>query len=113
MRKNMLKIAIICLSIAVIVSIYGTCYSVDQPIVGLTFTHIENGQAWQLHFTAESRPIGLVDFVADGKIMGTRIYLAYEKNGQYIIVVPNVATFWMVGENLYYPELNMTFYLDK
>ena len=113
MRKNMLKIAIICMSIAVIVSIYGTCYSAGQPIAGQSFTHIENGHVWQLHFVVGAAPIGLVEFIADGEIMATKIYLAYEKNGQYFIVIPNIAVFQVVNENLYYPVIGMTFYLDK
>jgi len=112
MDKN-LRIAIIFLSIAIILSIYGICYSAGQPVAKLTFTHIEGDQIWQLHFTTESAPIGLVDFITNGKIMGTKVYLIYENNGQYIIIVPNIAIFQIVGENVYCPELNIMFYLDK
>lgn len=108
MKKNILIIVIILLSVC----LCGICHS-SSVVYKKTFTHIECDQIWQIRFTDEAMPIGLVDFINTGKLMKTTVYYIYFKDGQPFIVVPNVATFNMVGENLYYPELQMTFYLDK
>lgn len=111
MRKRMLTIAIICLIIAAVISIYGICYAGPEcKTYGL---RAENGEHWQLRFECQSPDgfIGVVSFITNGNIMARLVYLFFydTTNSEMVVYIPNVCGLVYTDSALIYKEFNMIF----
>jgi hypothetical protein len=111
MRKNTLKIAIICLTIAISLTIYGLCYAGPEcRTYGMVS---ETGDHYQIEFDCRIADgfLGVLELKNNGEVMLERVYLFLvdPETGEPTVFIPRVCKLAYRDAELVYQDFDMIF----
>jgi len=110
MRKRILYIAMICLTIAISLTIYGLCYA--GPECRTYGMIVEDGDHYQIEFDCRRADgfLGVLNLINNGETMLERVYLFLvdPETGEPTVYIPRVCRLIYRGNELAYEYFDST-----
>ena len=111
MRKRTLYIAIICLTIAISLSVYGICYA--GPECRTYGMYSETGDHYQIEFGCQLADgfLGVLSLINNGETMLEKVYLFVidPETGEPTVYIPRVCKLAYRDGELVYQDFDMVF----
>jgi len=111
MRKNMLKIAIVCFVIALSLAIYGLAHAGPECRTYGMFA--ENGDHYQIEFDCRIADgfLGMLSLLNNGEVMLERVYVftVDPETGEPTVYIPMVCKLAYRDSELVYQDFEMVF----
>jgi len=111
MRKNTLRIAIVCFVIALSLAIYGLAYA--GPECRTYGMYAENGDHYQIEFSCQLADgfLGVLNLINNGEVMLERVYIFVvdPETGEPTVFIPRVCKLAYRDSELVYQDFDMVF----